>query len=80
PHQAFRYGDSIYGLQFHPEINEMLLDRWTTNGVNELTRPGARSREEQFHDHARYGAAVEQWLRRFLPQWIRSSETYSDAA
>ncbi|MBD2089017.1 gamma-glutamyl-gamma-aminobutyrate hydrolase family protein [Microcoleus sp. FACHB-1515] len=79
PNQAFRYGDSVYGLQFHPEMNEMLLDRWTTNGIDQLTRPGARSRAEQFQDHARYGAAVEAWLRRFLPQWLQA-KSLSDAA
>lgn len=79
PNQAFRYGKSIYGLQFHPEMNEMLLDRWTTNGADQLTRPGARSRDEQLQDHARYSAAVEQWLRRFLSQWLAEA-AYSDAA
>ena len=79
--QAFRYGESIYGLQFHPEMSDALLDRWIMNGAEHLTRPGAQSRDEQFHNHTRYGAAVEQWLRRFLPQWVSAIEpTYSDAA
>ena len=33
-HQAFRYRDSVYGIQFHPEITpEMVLD-WSTQPVN----------------------------------------------
>jgi GMP synthase (glutamine-hydrolysing) len=28
PNQAFRYGDRAYGLQFHLEANETLIERW----------------------------------------------------
>lgn len=28
PHQAFRYGDRAYGLQFHLEADEVLIRRW----------------------------------------------------
>jgi GMP synthase (glutamine-hydrolysing) len=28
PHQAFRYGERAYGLQFHVEITPTLADRW----------------------------------------------------
>lgn len=28
PHQAFRYGDRAYGLQFHLEADELLIRRW----------------------------------------------------
>lgn len=27
-HQAFRYGSNAYGLQFHPEVNQALIERW----------------------------------------------------
>ena len=27
-HQAFRYGRNAYGLQFHPEVNQALIERW----------------------------------------------------
>ncbi|PLX81611.1 MAG: GMP synthase [Desulfuromonas sp.] len=29
PGQAFRVGPSAYGLQFHPEVNETLVQEWT---------------------------------------------------
>jgi GMP synthase-like glutamine amidotransferase len=28
PNQAFRYGDSAWGLQFHPEVTESVIDGW----------------------------------------------------
>jgi GMP synthase-like glutamine amidotransferase len=28
PHQAFRYGENTYGLQFHPEVTEAMIHEW----------------------------------------------------
>ena len=28
PNQAFRYGDKVYGLQFHLEVDPGMIDRW----------------------------------------------------
>jgi GMP synthase (glutamine-hydrolysing) len=28
PHQAFRYGTNVYGLQFHLEVDKRLIERW----------------------------------------------------
>jgi GMP synthase (glutamine-hydrolysing) len=36
--QAFRYGDKVYGFQFHLEVDEALIERWLTvpENVKEL--------------------------------------------
>ena len=67
--QAFRYGQSAYGVQFHPEITPVLIDRWTTNAADQLTLPGAQPRQEQFQRHDNYAPDVDRWLDIFLDQW-----------
>jgi GMP synthase (glutamine-hydrolysing) len=34
PHQAFRYGDNVYGIQFHPEITAEMIADWCSQPVN----------------------------------------------
>ena len=33
-HQAVRYGQKIYGLQFHPEVDPMMISDWTFQDEN----------------------------------------------
>jgi len=35
PHQAFRFGERVYGLQFHPEVSPTMLAEWI-NGASNL--------------------------------------------
>jgi len=32
--QAFKYGDNVYGFQFHLEVDKPMIKRWLTNPVN----------------------------------------------
>ncbi len=34
PSQAFRYGDKVYGLQFHLEVDRPMIHRWLDNPMN----------------------------------------------
>jgi GMP synthase (glutamine-hydrolysing) len=70
--QAFRYGPSAYGLQFHPEVTYQMMCRWTTAGEEKLALPGARERERHFRDWYIYDAAIAFWLKRFLHGWLDS--------
>ena len=40
PRQAFRYGDRIYGFQFHFEMTESLLKGMVENCLSDLVRKG----------------------------------------
>ncbi len=70
PNQAFRYGEAVYGLQFHPEVNREIHERWLAKGADELSLPGAQSAEDQRAGRARHEAAMHAWLEGFLRAWL----------
>jgi GMP synthase (glutamine-hydrolysing) len=78
--QAFRYGKAAFGLQFHPEITDALIDKWTTLGADQLAFPGAQSRELHFRHHKAFGALVDLWLDEFLTCWHNTALDYSQSA
>ena len=47
PNQAFRIGDKVYGLQFHPVCTIEGFRRWQAAPWAAYGKPGAQSREEQ---------------------------------
>lgn len=75
--QAFRYGKSAYGVQFHPEMTGELMQRWLERGLEQLTSPGAQSKTEQLRKHALYGQQAETWLKTFLPLWLNRPDLQS---
>ncbi|MDB9314807.1 hypothetical protein PN462_16965 [Spirulina sp. CS-785/01] len=68
--QAFRYETKTYGIQFHPEVTEQIVDRWTTVGAEMLALPGAQPRHEQQEKYSRHQKEGEQWLSGFLENWL----------
>jgi GMP synthase (glutamine-hydrolysing) len=45
PAQAFRYGEKVYGLQFHLEVDQPMIQRWLDN---------PRNQEEMFSSHQNF--------------------------
>ena len=72
PHQAYRYGANAFGVQFHPEVQQKILETWLMEGVHDLTAPGAQSAVRQRDLHARHDLALDQWCEGFLDEWLRS--------
>ncbi len=64
--QAFRYGDNIYGVQFHPEVVRDMIELWTARASDDLVLPGAQSKEDQLVDFDRCAPAIDRWLTMFL--------------
>jgi GMP synthase (glutamine-hydrolysing) len=65
--QAFRLGDAVFGLQFHPEATRASLERW----VGKRPPPrhllaGAHPPDRQLADNLRYDAALAAWFHGFL--------------
>lgn len=74
--QAFRYGDGVYGLEFHPEMTRAMVERWTApdNGGPKLGLPNARPREEHLEGFERHAADSDAWLQWFLRNRILAME------
>lgn len=70
PNQAFRYGESAYALQFHPEVTREMMCLWTIRGAHNLTKRGAQPGEAHLAGWSRYDAAVCRWLDGFLDMWL----------
>ena len=70
PVQAMRYGDTAYGLQFHPELTTPMMDAWLTLAAERLTQPGAQPAEAHRAGRLSHDAALRQWLARFLDHWL----------
>lgn len=70
--QAFEYGSTAIGLQFHPEVTLAMTHRWTVLAAERFVLPGVRPRNTHFSDRLRYDGAVECWLNRLLDNWLAS--------
>ena len=56
-HQAFRYGENVYGLQFHLEVDQPLIERWlkTPGNMREIKGMAEGRLADQIRrDTARY--------------------------
>jgi GMP synthase (glutamine-hydrolysing) len=57
-------------VQFHPEVNQRILETWLVAGARELTAPGAQSAAEQRDRHTHHDAALDCWFDSFLGNWL----------
>jgi len=75
PHQAIRYGEHAYGVQFHPEVSQPLIERWLGNAqygrelaCSGLDRDAEGIRLDTTLHIAGLQATAEQLFGRFLDQ------------
>ena len=66
PHQAMRYGETTYGLQFHAEVTRTGFQRWQDNPNSYFGKPGSQTREVQDELGQRHDPAQEAWFLEFL--------------
>ncbi len=62
-HQAFRYGQNVYGLQFHLEVDEPMIQRWLRvpdNRKEIATLGGNITAERIHHETPAYIARLQQ--------------------
>ncbi|WP_075219783.1 glutamine amidotransferase [Acuticoccus yangtzensis] len=70
--QAFRVGETAYGIQFHPELTLAMMHRWTTRAYERFKLPGACQRGDHFRGRAVYDGPVRAWLSDFMDLWLAS--------
>jgi GMP synthase (glutamine-hydrolysing) len=68
--QAFQYGPSAFGFQFHVELTLAMMHRWTTRGAERFSLPGAQQRHDHLEGRALYDAESSAFLDRFLDYWL----------
>ncbi len=66
PHQAFRYGEQVYGTQFHPELTIEGFRRWQVADWAAYGQPGAQSRAEQDVLMLAHDRSLATWFYAFL--------------
>ncbi|MCB1367574.1 MAG: glutamine amidotransferase [Rhodobacteraceae bacterium] len=66
--QAFRWGEHVYGLQFHPEVTPEGFRRWQDADwqAGVYAKPGVQPRAEQDRSCASHDGAMDRWFRGFL--------------
>jgi len=64
--QAFRYGDNAWGVQFHAELTQMMMQRWVARSGHRFTLPGSQIGREHLWGRLLYDPPVLDWLRQFL--------------
>lgn len=65
PHQAYHIDSRIWGIQFHPEVDDEAHERWLSNAGDKTDRPNGQGPDEQRAGRAIYDAAFGAWFERF---------------
>ena len=73
--QAFRYEQSTYAVQFHPEVTPEIFKRWQDSDWAMFNDPGSQDRETQNRILEAYGHIQSQWLVSFLQELFADQET-----
>ncbi len=64
PHQAYRYGSKVYGLQFHPEVTAEMIEDWCAQPVNRADMATLTTRIDPCaHDQSKVATEIlKRWL------------------
>ncbi len=71
PNQAFRHNGKNYGMQFHPEVNHLVIGQWfkqnedfESEGLDAASRAG-HLEYARLHDDS-----ITEWFSGFLKRWL----------
>jgi GMP synthase (glutamine-hydrolysing) len=66
PHQAIRYGDNAWGVQFHAELTRAMMHSWVVRGASRFVMPNAQQGREHLEGRMIFDAPLKAWLSDFL--------------
>ena len=70
--QAFSYGRAAFGLQFHIELTNAMVGRWTRRIAEREWKPGTQQAAEHFAGRALHDWKTATFLEAFLDRWLAS--------
>jgi len=70
PAQAFRLGKSQYGLQFHVEVNESIIEAWIGYGENERNDLGIDGLRLLHRDTTLHLGSMQHFCRQMVHAWF----------
>jgi GMP synthase (glutamine-hydrolysing) len=74
PNQAFRFGENVYGFQFHAEMTPSGFARMQ-NGSSRYGLPGVQSKEEQLRLQQLHDEHQAAWFVRFLETLFTTAQS-----
>jgi len=66
PVQAFRFGGAAWGIQFHAELTQMMMQRWVIHGAVVFKDEGAQKGHEHLEGRLLYDDPLRVWLKQAL--------------
>ena len=66
PHQAIRYGENAWGVQFHAELTRAMMQSWVVRGASRFVMPNAQQGREHLEGRMLFDAPLRTWLWDYL--------------
>ena len=68
--QAFRYGNNVLALQFHPEVTQRNMEKWFIGHIGEIMQTDGISVEQLREDTRQFANQLEVQGELFFNSWL----------
>jgi GMP synthase (glutamine-hydrolysing) len=72
PNQAIAYGPSALGIQFHVELTDSMLKRWTSSIGDKVNLPGGCAPAHHFQGRELHDSKTQVFMNALLDRWLAS--------
>ncbi|WP_114089738.1 glutamine amidotransferase-related protein [Thalassospira profundimaris] len=80
PHQAYHVDHRIWGIQFHPEVDDEIHESWLEKAADKTTRPNAQNPDQQRAGRQKYDAAFGDWFAMFARKVLAPAPSVSSCS